>query len=167
MKIINLLTGEQNTGISPHATTHHAGGTDEISAEAIGAEVEGAASAHLSAHLAATDPHPQYAFASSPFFSLNYGVGWKNHDSAYYSPGYRKVGGQVNLQGIINRGSTTENIIALLPIQFRPDSYLIFGCLSSAGIARVDVLSSGEVLYNSGISISWLSLDGISFFSSN
>lgn len=37
VKIINLLTGEQNTGVSAHADTHHVGGTDALSAEAIGA----------------------------------------------------------------------------------------------------------------------------------
>lgn len=59
MKIINLLTGEQNTGIFPHATTHHLGGTDPISAEAIGAEVAGVAANEMAAHLAEVNPHPQ------------------------------------------------------------------------------------------------------------
>lgn len=43
VKIINLLTGEQNADLSPHAATHHAGGTDAISAEAIGARPIGVA----------------------------------------------------------------------------------------------------------------------------
>jgi hypothetical protein len=33
----NIESGEQTGGVSPHALTHHVGGTDEISAEAIGA----------------------------------------------------------------------------------------------------------------------------------
>ncbi|AFY80161.1 hypothetical protein [Oscillatoria acuminata] len=65
MKIISLLTGEQSGGISPHASTHHPGGTDALSAEAIGAEMEGAADAAIIAHLAAANPHPQYSGGGS------------------------------------------------------------------------------------------------------
>ena len=37
VKIISLTTGEQSVVIAPHASTHHAEGTDPISAKAIGA----------------------------------------------------------------------------------------------------------------------------------
>ncbi|MCT7971079.1 hypothetical protein [Laspinema olomoucense] len=51
MKIISLLSGEQTGGIAPHAATHHQGGADPISAEAIGAELEGTAAAAIASLL--------------------------------------------------------------------------------------------------------------------
>ena len=54
------IEGEQTGGTPPHAVTHHQGGTDELSAEAIGAEAEGTAEAAILSHVGAVDPHPQY-----------------------------------------------------------------------------------------------------------
>lgn len=43
-----------------HASTHATGGSDELTPAAIGAEVAGAASTAVSAHVALADPHSQY-----------------------------------------------------------------------------------------------------------
>jgi hypothetical protein len=61
----DIDSGEQTGGISPHALTHGLGGTDAISAEAIGAEIEGAAQEAIAGHLAEANPHPQYAEGSN------------------------------------------------------------------------------------------------------
>ncbi len=60
MKIISLTTGDQQDAIAPHAATHHEGGVDPITPEAIGAETEGATAAAIAAHLGQNNPHSQY-----------------------------------------------------------------------------------------------------------
>ena len=56
----NIETGEQTGGVSPHALTHHQGETDAISAEEIGAEVEGVAQGLIITHISEPNPHIQY-----------------------------------------------------------------------------------------------------------
>lgn len=47
-----------------HKSTHATGGTDALTPADIGAEVAGAASAAVAAHVAAADPHPDYTTAA-------------------------------------------------------------------------------------------------------
>ncbi|MFE2101469.1 polysaccharide deacetylase family protein [Streptomyces sp. NPDC059468] len=51
----------------PHASTHAAGGTDALTAAAIGADVAGAATSAVSAHVAAVDPHGDRADAATKY----------------------------------------------------------------------------------------------------
>jgi len=58
-----------------HKTTHATGGTDVLTPADIGAEVSGAASTAVAAHVAAADPHPNYtttveAAAAAPVQSV-------------------------------------------------------------------------------------------------
>ncbi|MCT7965157.1 hypothetical protein NG799_02265 [Laspinema sp. D1] len=139
----NIETGEQTGGISPHADTHHQGGTDAISAEAIGA-----------------------AQKMSGDFTFAYGPGWGEFDSSYLAR-YRRIDKLILLSGLIQRTTTTGRIIATLPEGYRPTSIRVFELYSSSGRMRVDFLTDGQViliLELVGNLIQWISLDGVCFF---
>jgi hypothetical protein len=108
------------------------------------------------------------ALETSENLAYSWGSGWSEYSSTY-SARYRRLDRLVLCQGLIKRTTTTGTLIATLPGGFRPSSRRLFGCQSSQGYTRVDVDTSGQILLvspNPAAAISWLSLDGISFFTS-
>lgn len=93
--------------------------------------------------------------------------GWTTYDSVYSAPSYIKTSdGVVVLKGLIKNSNTSAEgkVIATLPVSYRPSATLVFP--SSAYLnsyARIDVNSNGEIIYISGGSETWLSLENIRF----
>lgn len=83
---------------------------------------------------------------------------------------YKDAMGFVHLRGLAQKTSPITGIIFTLPAGYRPatvSSGHIFGCLSGAGIARVDVLPGGNVAVNGSYATDWLSLNNIHFLAEN
>jgi len=92
-----------------------------------------------------------------------YGVG-------YSDPIVTRSGNLVVLNGLVGDtgiSNDPETAFATLPAGFRPNARLLFLQASSAGIYRVDVLPSGDIVFQDapgvGGPMDWVSLDGISF----
>ena len=92
---------------------------------------------------------------------------WSAYNSGYSTPSYIKTSdGVVVLKGLIsNSGTPTDGqIIATLPVGYRPSGALIFPASTApTSYARLDVDASGNIIYRAGGSASWLSLDNIRF----
>lgn len=97
-----------------------------------------------------------------------YGSGWGEYSTTYLAR-YRRMDKEVKCQGLVRRTTTSGTLIATLPSGFRPNGTRLFGCQSSQGYTRVDINPSGQILLvspNPAATITWISLDGISFFTS-
>lgn len=97
----------------------------------------------------------QYPILNAP--ATNYGGG-------YGAVKYYKENGRVYLSGLLNNVPVGLTIFTL-PMGYRPTERLIFYTIGSSNMAaRVDILTSGEVLFNYHAGTGgWLNLDGISF----
>jgi uncharacterized membrane protein len=92
--------------------------------------------------------------------------GWVNYSSTYPDASYTKAAdGIVSLRGLIKSGSISSgSIIAYLPPGYRPAERQIFDVANNAGFARVDVLPTGEITINTGVSSNgWIGLNDIQF----
>lgn len=88
--------------------------------------------------------------------------GYVTYDGTYTPARYRKLGHVVHLQGMVRSG-TTGTPIFTLPTGYRPNYRLLMRAISADVAARVDILTNGDVLHQSGGSNAWVSLDGITF----
>lgn len=165
--------------IAPHASTHHAGGTDAITPEAIGARPVGVDiewGEIVSPSDFPPEPHSHpigdltgFNLASQAF---SFGAGWEPYHPEY-PDSYRKQGNLVCLAGLVKRITTSGIVIAVLPVGYRPParrlfSATIFSDLTTGyRLARVDIYTTGQIsLVNPSVNtaIDWISLDGICFF---
>ncbi|NTW61533.1 hypothetical protein HGB24_02515, partial [Candidatus Saccharibacteria bacterium] len=91
--------------------------------------------------------------------------GWLAYQSGTATPQYTKSSdGIVTLHGLIKSGSTSQcNIIATLPVGYRPSSRLLFGTVANLAFSRIDLDSAGNIWYCSGSNV-WLSLNNLSFY---
>lgn len=92
--------------------------------------------------------------------------GWVNYSSTYPSASYTKAAdGVVSLRGLIKDGSISSgSVIANLPAGYRPAERQIFDVVNNGGFARVDVLPTGDITINTGVTSSgWLGLNDIQF----
>jgi hypothetical protein len=90
--------------------------------------------------------------------------GWHNYWSGYRPGRYMRTGQICVLTGLLNNGNWWSGHITTLPTDCRPRRRLVFGVNNHNGMARVDVLPSGEVHYVANRQgHSWLPLDGIKF----
>lgn len=92
--------------------------------------------------------------------------GWVSYDNTYGPPRFRKKAGVVYVQGLVKNG-TVGNVIATLPVGFRPDPTLpklLFAVNAHTGdtAARVDVDSNGQIIHI-GSWNDYYSLTGIIF----
>lgn len=74
---------------------------------------------------------------------------WVDYGFPWMGAGYRKVGDDVQLRGLV-RGGTSGTTIATLPAGYRPVRNVIFTASADIGggniFARLDVLSTGVVV---------------------
>lgn len=92
--------------------------------------------------------------------------GWLNYSSTYPYASYTKAAdGIVSLRGLIKSGSISSgSVIANLPAGYRPAERQIFDVVNNGGFARVDVLPTGDITINTGVtSNGWLGLNDIQF----
>jgi len=99
--------------------------------------------------------------------NLNLQNGWTAYNSGYSTPSYIKTSdGIVALRGLVsNAGSPTDGqIIATLPEGYRPSGSLIFPASTApSSYARLDINANGDIVYRTGGSSSWISLDNVRF----
>lgn len=87
--------------------------------------------------------------------------GWTNYGNTYAEGAYTKTSaGLVALKGLVKSGSS--NVIAVLPVGYRPASNIIFEVASNSAAGRLDIYPDGSVYMYVGVN-SWFSLEGISF----
>lgn len=95
--------------------------------------------------------------------------GWTDYGSGYNPNGYRRTkDGVVTLRGLIRKSSAMSGgeIIATLPVGYRPAEQLIFQTSTSPNAAsRVDVYTNGNIA--AWGDPNWLSLEGINFLASD
>lgn len=91
--------------------------------------------------------------------------GWVNFGGGYNTAGYRKIGKLVEIRGLVMNGNVTLPIFAL-PAGYIPvDGTKIMTVLSANALARIDIDHfDGDVIPGAGVTNTWVSLDGISFF---
>lgn len=83
----------------------------------------------------------------------------------------RDITGHTTLGGLIAVAVSTTpfvkgDVIATLPAEIAPNVAETFVCVTDSGFARIDVLPTGEIKYNSSASTTlYVSLSGIRFFS--
>lgn len=85
-----------------------------------------------------------------------YGVPWS-------TPQYRRIGNIVYLKGLVGGGSSTTAIITTLPAGFRPNQGSIRVVQGALGPHRVTLSADGTVQPSTGASVTWVSLDDITF----
>jgi len=97
-----------------------------------------------------------------------YSNNWVDYDGgSTFETGayYKDNAGRVHLRGLIKRGSGTPTpgeTMVTLPTGYRPARRLMFFTATDTGGARVEITSSGTVLYIQG-GYGFLSLEGLSF----
>ena len=117
------------------------------------------------------------AFSALPLSTATGNV-WVNYSTSYNSAQYTKAtDGLVTVRGLVKGGNATVGqVIGTLPAGYRPGKRYIFateGVIAPASEAnqadaRIDIDTSGNIIfYASGLSNSWVSLEGIHFIQEN
>lgn len=94
---------------------------------------------------------------------LAYTNGWTDYSAPFGPCGYRKLSnGMVTFKGIIQGGTATP--MFTLPVGYRPGYQVLLTAATSVtgGTCRLDVQTDG-VVYHTGGSSGWLSLNNITF----
>lgn len=103
----------------------------------------------------------------------NSGGNWANYDAAYNSLEYRRINDIVYLRGVVERTSGSSTTITTLPSGFWPELNERFTVpmemsstvqFAQIKIASVDGVISIENPSIGSTAVTWLSLDGITFF---
>lgn len=89
--------------------------------------------------------------------------GWANFGGGFSPAGYRKIGNQVMLRGIIGGGTTTSStILFTLPSGYYDSTgHHVYACISNGAILRVDIRDNGDVRFTGTASAIYISLDGV------
>jgi len=91
---------------------------------------------------------------------------WSDYNTGYNTGRYLKTtSGVVTLSGMIKRTGTPVQgeIIAVLPVGYRPSAPLIFGIATNPNVSgRVDVYPDGRIIYIFG-DLTWFSLENVHF----
>lgn len=84
---------------------------------------------------------------------------WVNYGGVYQTARYRKVGHEVEIQGLIKSGTTTTGTnLLILPTGYRPSNRLVFATNSFQLFGSIDITSAGEVKIMLGNS-NWISIN--------
>lgn len=92
---------------------------------------------------AATKGYVDGLVSDTGWFNLVVGNSWVSFGGAFVAPRYRRVNGQVYVQGTIKSGST--GVIATLPVGCRPSATLVFITPANAGVADIRIATNGEI----------------------
>ncbi len=111
-----------------------------------------------------------YLRYQSTWTTATYGSGWTSFDANTWGTAsyYRTVDGMVHLRALVKRSSGVNNTIFTLPTGFRPPHVHLFSVAASGGVGRIDVETSGNVVWGGTLAGSpnvadWLSLFEIKF----
>ncbi len=94
--------------------------------------------------------------------NLSFGSGWANYGGSYQTARYKKFGDLIFLKGLVARTSGAGTLIGTLPAGFRPVAQCLFSIVTNTGAGRVDITTSGQVVWNSG-GVDYVQLDGLVF----
>ncbi len=100
--------------------------------------------------------------------TLAYATNWLDYLAASYSAGahFKSSDGMVLLEGLVKKSVavTSGDVICTLPVGSRPVRQKIYTVMTSAGVARLDIATNGNVTIGIGLTaLNWVSLEGISF----
>jgi len=86
-------------------------------------------------------------------------AGWSNFGGGFRNARYRLNNGTVELEAMLNAGTTTVGTTVItFPVGFRPNQNIPLVVETSAGSARVDINSNGNLRVDAGFaSASWAS----------
>ena len=89
-----------------------------------------------------------------PWIGLAYGSGWSTYDGTYMPGGYRKVGDEVQVRGLV-KCSGVGTTIATLPVGYRPPYHHLYmnwgvwvGGTGGRGAVRLDLTTAGIITLN-------------------
>lgn len=103
---------------------------------------------------------------------LTFATGWTNYNTTNWGVAcYSRVGRLIILEGLVTKSGGTPaggNLIATLPVDFRPAMRLMFASWTGAGTevaGRVDVDTNGQILWMAGATAEtdFTTLSGIVF----
>ena len=102
-----------------------------------------------------------------------FSASWGNYGAGFESCVYWRDGFVVHLQGLVNKTigvPTAGDVVATLPLGYRPSSSVTFTIVSGGGggltVARIDVESDGDIVWQFGDSSGagdYHSFSGLSF----
>ena len=101
--------------------------------------------------------------------ALPFGANWGNYGGSEEDATYSRFGRLVVLQGLVTKSGTpaSGDVIATLPVGFRPAEGLMFPVVTGATIAfgRVSVEANGQIQWRAGntTETDYTSLSGIAF----
>lgn len=99
----------------------------------------------------------------TPWQAPSFLNGWSNFGAPYSPAGYRKVGDNVQLRGLVKGGTTAAlTPMFVLPAGYRPPTILMIATTSNSAFSEVRVYNDGTVYFNVGSAIH-LSLENIQF----
>lgn len=104
--------------------------------------------------------------SSQGFNALALTAGKSRYSTGYANPSFRKIVNTVHLRGLVRLSeviTTTNRLIATLPVGDRPRAREVFLTNCGGNFCRVDVLPDGRVMVINQGNLGWLSLAGISF----
>lgn len=107
------------------------------------------------------------SLASTNWTPVTFEANWSNFGGEYQTVQFKKFGDLVFIRGLATSGAaawSAQPTIFTLPVGFRPLSRLMFAVIGSNALARLEIISSGEVQWSTvGAGSDWISLDGIVF----
>lgn len=99
--------------------------------------------------------------------ALSFGAGWSNYGGGHEAATYSRIGRLVALQGLVTKAGAPVggDVIGTLPTGFRPSGQLVFVVEATGLHGRVDVNSSGSIIWQAGgtVGTTYTSLSGITF----
>jgi hypothetical protein len=113
----------------------------------------------------------RYAPIATPWIPFSYATGWSAYGATVFEvPGYRKIGDNVQLRGLVTAGVGVTTLFTTLPAGFRPSSSpnsldVLTACYISSGVmSRVDIASTGVMTIASAANGVWASMSSIPQF---
>jgi hypothetical protein len=105
----------------------------------------------------------QATIADSGWIAPTLQNGWVDFGTGFATAGYRKIGNQVMLRGVIKGGTTTINtVLFTLPAGYYDSTgHHVFNCLNNGESIRVDIRDNGDVRFAATASAIYISLDGV------
>lgn len=105
--------------------------------------------------------------SDSGWVNLTLNSGWSMDNYAAEVPQYRKIGNIVYLRGLVNATALAGNVIATLPVGYRPAGYFNrFACALNQGeFVMIQINANGQIndYAKGGSGRGFLSLNGVSF----
>jgi hypothetical protein len=102
--------------------------------------------------------------------ALPFAAGWGNYGAGFETASYSRIGRLVVLQGLVTKTGgtpTAGDLIAVLPIGFRPSGGLVFAVATgeTTAVGRVDLAANGNINWRAGASgeADYTALSGIVF----